>query len=164
MIVSIIVARSKNNVIGRNNDLPWHLTDDLKNFRKITTGNPIIMGRKTYESIGKPLPGRTNIIVTRQKDYKVEGCEVVNSLPQALQIAKTINAKEAFIIGGAELINQSLEIVNKMYLTEVHAEIEGDTFLKSIDLSDWKLIDKKDYAKSEKGNEYDFSIIEYIKK
>lgn len=164
MILSIIVARAQNNVIGRNNDLPWHLTDDLKNFKRITMGNPIIMGRKTYESIGRALPGRTNIIVTRQKDYKAEGCKVVHSLSEAIQLSNSVDAKEAFIIGGAELINQSLNEVNKIYLTEVLANVEGDTYLQPIDLSQWESIDKKDFYKSEKGNDFDFSIIEYVRK
>ena len=163
MILSIIVARAKNNVIGKNNDLPWHLSDDLKNFKRITVGHPIIMGRKTYDSIGKPLKDRTNIIVTRQKDFTVEGCKVVNSLEEAVELAKSIDPDESFIIGGAELINQSLSIVNKLYLTEIEADIDGDTFLKPIDLSKYKKVDEKHFSKSEK-NDYDFSIIEYIKK
>jgi dihydrofolate reductase len=162
MILSIIVARAKNNVIGKNNDLPWHLSDDLKNFKRITVGHPIIMGRKTYDSIGKPLKDRTNIIVTRQKEFVAEGCKVVNSLEEAIELAKSIDPTESFIIGGAELINQSLSAVTKIYLTEIESDIEGDTYLKPIDLTKYKKADEKHYSKSEK-NDYDFSIIEYIK-
>lgn len=163
MIISIIVARAQNNVIGRGNDLPWHLADDLKNFKKITMGHPILMGRKTYDSIGRPLPGRTNIVITRQENYKIEGCEVVHSLADAINLASSLNAKEAFIIGGAEIINQALDRANKVYLTEVQAEVMGDTFLKSIDFSKWKILDQKEFSKSDKRNDYDFSIIEYIR-
>jgi dihydrofolate reductase len=163
MILSIIVARSKNNVIGRNNDLPWHLSDDLKNFKRITTGHPIIMGRKTYDSIGKPLKDRTNIIITRQHDYLAEGCKVVHSLEEAVSLAKLLEASESFIIGGAELINQSLSLVTKLYLTEIDANVEGDTYLNPIDLTKYEKVDEKTFSKSEK-NDYSFTIIEYLKK
>jgi dihydrofolate reductase len=163
MILSIIVAKTKNNVIGLNNGLPWKLSDDLKSFKKITAGHPVIMGRKTYDSLGKPLKDRTNIIVTRQKDFEAEGVKVVYSLDEAIRFARTLNNDEAFIIGGAQLIDQSISMVDKIYLTEIDAVVEGDTFLDTIHPEDWNVLSEHKYFKSEK-NDYDFSIIEYVKK
>lgn len=164
MILSIVVARTKNKVIGLKNGLPWKLSDDFKSFKKITLGHPIIMGRKTFDSLGgKPLKDRPNIIVTRQKDFTAENCEVVHSLAEGIELAKKLDSQEGFIIGGAELINQSLPMVDKIYLTEIDAVVEGDTFLDSIHPEDWKKVSEQKFYKSEK-NDYDFSIIEYVKK
>jgi len=161
MKLSIIVARAKNNAIGLNNNLPWRLSDDLKNFKKITMGHPVIMGRKTFESMGKPLPGRTNIIITRQNSFKAAGCTIVHSLDEAIALARVSGNKESFVIGGADIINQALPITDKIYLTEIIAEVEGDTFLQKIDLNDWKILNKQKFAKAEGVNDYNFSIIEY---
>jgi dihydrofolate reductase len=164
MILSVIVAKTKNNVIGLNNGLPWNLSDDLKSFKRITAGHPIIMGRKTFDSMGgKPLKNRPNIVVTRQKDFKAEGIEVVHSLQDGIELAKTLDPVEGFIIGGAELINQGISMVDKIYLTEIDAEVEGDTFLNSIHPENWDKIEEQKFHKSEK-NDYDFSIIQYVKK
>ena len=141
--LSLIVAHAKNNVIGYKNTLPWHLPEDLKRFRALTMGHSIIMGRKTYESLGRLLPGRITIIVTRNKDFKVEGALIAHSLQAALLLASGDN--EPFVIGGAELYKDGLKLANKLYITEVHAEFSGDAFLPEIDLSHWNLSEKKDH-------------------
>jgi dihydrofolate reductase len=138
MIVSIVVAMSKNNVIGHNNELIWHLPADLKHFKEITTGHYIIMGRKTFESIGKPLPNRTSIVITRNKDYKIEGCIMANSLQDAIE--KAAGQDEVFIIGGAEIYRQSMDWVDKIYLTQVDADFEGDAKFPLINFEKWKII------------------------
>lgn len=124
--LSIIVAVAENNVIGINNTLPWHLPEDLKRFKALTTGHHIIMGRKTYESLGRLLPGRTTVIVTRNKSYQVEGAIIVHSLQEAVQ--KCHADEELFLIGGAELYKDGLDLANKLYLTKIHANYEGDAF------------------------------------
>src|ERR1700753_934479 len=123
MIVTIVVAISENNAIGKNNQLLWYLPADLKHFKNITTGHTVIMGRKTYESVGKPLPNRRNIIITRQS-IGIEGCEVVNSITAALELCKT--EREVFIVGGAEIYKQSMHLTDRIYLTVVHKQFEGD--------------------------------------
>lgn len=146
MKLAIIVAAAKNGVIGNNNQLPWHLPQDLKYFKSITLGKPVIMGRKTYESIGRPLPGRTNIVVTRSTDWRTDGVVVANSLEQALDEAgKAITASatpviEAMIIGGAEIYCSALPLVDRVYLTQVDIEIEGDAFFPTLSDAEWQLI------------------------
>src|SRR5690349_21170892 len=125
MTISIIVALSENNVVGINNQLPWHLSADLKRVKALTMGHHLIMGRKTFESIGRPLPGRTNVIITRDRNYQAEGCVVVGSLMEALDKAKEDN--EAFIFGGGEIFKEGLPKVNKIYMTRIHQHFEGDT-------------------------------------
>lgn len=161
MIRSIIVAQSQNSVIGINNTLPWHLPADLKRFKAITMGHHMIMGRKTYESIGRPLPGRTSIVVTRNKDLAFEGCVMVHSLSEAFEIAEKNNDSEAFIIGGAELIKQSIESCDKLYLTTIHQDFEGDTFLDALS-ADWKEMEHVVNAPDEK-NRYSYSFITFEK-
>jgi dihydrofolate reductase len=133
--LSLIVATAKNRVIGVNNTLPWHLPEDLKRFRALTTGHHIIMGRKTYDSLGRLLPGRTTVIVTRNQAYKVEGAIVVHSLEDA--IVACGDDQEVFLIGGAELYQDGLKLANKLYITEIDAEYEGDAFFPEFDLSEW---------------------------
>jgi dihydrofolate reductase len=135
--LSLIVAIAKNRVIGVNNTLPWHLPEDLKRFRALTTGHHIIMGRKTYDSLGRLLPGRTTVIVTRNPDYKVEGAIVVNSLEAA--IAACGDDDEAFLIGGAELYKDGLKRANKLYITEIDGEYEGDAFFPEFDEAEWQV-------------------------
>lgn len=131
--LSHIVALSENRVIGAGNKLPWHIPEDLKRFKALTAGHPVVMGRKTYESIGKLLPKRTNIIVTRQKDFAVEGALVAHSVEDALRMAReSPGAEEIFIIGGGVIFKETLGIVDKLYLTYVHARIEGDAFYPEI--------------------------------
>ncbi|MFN3402827.1 MAG: dihydrofolate reductase [Cytophagaceae bacterium] len=162
MKVSIIVAESENHVIGKDNQLPWHLPADLKHFKNLTMGHHIIMGRKTYESIGKPLPGRTSVIVTRNKDYKVEGCITVHSIKEAIEVASKAGDDEAFIIGGAELINSSENFADKLYLTIIHQQFEGDVFL-NINFDNWKLEKNESHSKDEK-NPYNYSFLLYHKR
>ncbi len=157
--LSIIVAIAKNGVIGLNNALPWHLPEDLKRFKALTMGHHIIMGRKTYESLGRLLPGRTTVIVTRNKTYKVEGAFISHSLESALVLCS--GDAEPFLIGGAELYKNGLERATKLYITQVNAEFEGDAFFADIDLNNWQLIEKKDHI-STSGLEY--SELIYFKK
>jgi dihydrofolate reductase len=155
-MLSTIVAASENNVIGKDNQLLWHLPDDLKHFKRTTKGHHVIAGRKTFESQGNPLPHRTNIIVTRNPDYRAEGCIVVNSLDRALELAQADD--EPFIIGGEQIYRMALPLVERIYLTRVHAEFEGDTFFPELDMDQWKEISRDYYSKDER-NEYPFSII-----
>jgi len=152
---------AQNRVIGINNQLPWYLPEDLKYFKRVTMGKPIIMGRKTHESIGKPLPGRTNIVVTRQPDLQFEGCKTVPSLDEALSLSEQISlidgSDEVVIIGGAELYTQALPSVDRLYLTDVHAEVEGDAFFPVIDSDEWQEMGREDYQ-SEGANPYDYSF------
>ena len=135
MMLSLIVAMTENRVIGKDNDLPWKLPNDLKWFKKHTLGNPIIMGRKTWESIGRPLPGRRNIIVSRNTEYQADGAEVVHSLDEALQLIGC--AEEALVIGGAGLYEVAFPAAQRLYLTQVHAHISGDTVFPEFDRSAW---------------------------
>ena len=158
-VVSIIVAMAKNHVIGKENDMPWHLPADLKHFRAMTSGKPIIMGRKTYESIGRPLPKRHNIIISRNSDYKVEGCDVVDSLEAAVTLAGDV--EELFIIGGGFLYNQTIDQVDRLYLTFIDLEVEGDTFFPNYDhLSAIKTFSEH-HQKDEKNTyDYEFTIFD----
>ena len=157
MIVSLIVASSRNGVIGRANQLPWRLSKDMKNFKRLTTGNAVVMGRKTYESIGRPLPNRQNVIVTRNEDYTAEGCDIAHSLGEALKKCKA--HQEVFIIGGAQIYAKALDLkmVNKIYLTTVEADIEGDAYFELDDPEKWLVIEKEKHEADEK-NDYPFKI------
>lgn len=141
MRLSAIVAMASNRVIGVNNQLPWHLPADLKRFKQLTMGHTIVMGRKTYESIGRPLPGRTMIVVTRQRGYAPEGVKVTHSVDEALALAR--GDDEVFIIGGAELFVQTLERLDRLYLTRIERDVTGDTHFPEVDLSMWKLIEEE---------------------
>ncbi len=136
MTVSIIVAMAENRVIGLKNQLPWHLSADLKRFKQITMGFPIIMGRKTYESIGRPLPGRQNILISRNPSFKAEGCQVFHDLDDAIQMAVSAY-EQVFVIGGATLYAEALKWASRIYLTQVHAQIDGDTFFPEFASLDW---------------------------
>ena len=155
-MISIIVAVAENNVIGKDNKLIWHLPKDLKHFKETTTGHFIIMGRKTFESNGRPLPNRTNVIITKDKNYQVEGCIIVHSLKEALHLAK--GETEIFIIGGGEIYKQAMPIAEKIYLTKVNQFFEGDTFFPEINMKEWMELSRKDFEPDEK-NKYPFSII-----
>jgi dihydrofolate reductase len=145
--LSLIVAMSENRVIGVENRLPWNIPEDLKRFRKITLGHPIIMGRKTYESIGKVLPGRTNIVITRERLYRVEGGAVTHSLDEALEWARqSPGSGEIFIIGGAEIFRQALPKARRIYLTEVRWPFEGDTHFPDFDEADYKEVTRERIA------------------
>ena len=138
MNLSIIVAKSRNNVIGVNGEMPWHISEDLKNFKAITMGKPIIMGRATYESIGRPLPGRRNIIITRQSDYHIDEAEVFSSPDSALEAIES--HQEAMIIGGGEIYAALLPKVNRLYITHIEKNMDGDTFFPDIDYVFWNTI------------------------
>ena len=160
-IVTIIVSVSENQVIGKDNDLIWNLSLDLKRFKALTSGHYIIMGRKTFESFPKPLPNRTHVVITRQKNYKVpKGILVVNSLEKAIEISK--NDPQPYIIGGGEIYKQALNVADRIELTRVHANFEGDTFFPEIDLKVWKEV-SKEYIKKDDKHVCDFSFITYIK-
>ena len=167
MIRSIIVAASTNNVIGKDNDLAWKLPIDMNFFKETTKGYYVIMGRKNFESIPhkyRPLPNRENIIITRKKNYQLEGCLVSNSIKEALEIPRKNNENEAFIIGGGEIYKLALEqrLVDRVYLTRVHHDFEGDTFFPKLDNS-WLEVSKKEFYKDEK-HKYDFTFYIYEKK
>lgn len=161
MNLSILAAKAENNVIGKDNQLIWHLPADLKHFRELTTGGTVIMGRKTFESIGKALPNRENIVVTRQKDYIAPGCEVVNSLKDAIQISS--QEENVFIIGGGEIYRQAMEIAGTLYITEVHEHFSGDTFFPEIDRTVWEETFREDHQSNEK-NPFEFSFVTYQRK
>ncbi len=155
-MISLIVAASINNAIGKENQLLWHLPNDLKFFKNTTWGGVVIMGRKTFESVNKPLPGRTNIVITKQPNWNADNVVVANSLEDALEKATALNFKEIFIIGGGEIYKQSIEIANRIYLTKVHTEIDGDTFFPDLN-NDWKMISNRDFKSDEK-NKFDHSF------
>jgi len=140
MIISHLVAAAENNVIGKNNTIPWHLPNDLKFFKNKTWGMPVVMGRNTYESLDKPLPGRINVVVTGNREWNREGVLVAHTIDEAVQKAASTDCKEVFIIGGGEIFRQSMDIANRIYLTRVHANPEGDTFYPIFDESKWTLV------------------------
>lgn len=155
MKVSLIAALSENRVIGINNKLPWHISEDLKRFKTLTNGHPVIMGRKTYESIGRPLPNRTNIIITRDTDFAADGCTVVHSLDEAIEKAKTSQgSNEVFVIGGGQIFTQVLGRADRLYLTLVHTTLDGDAYFP--EYSDFsKEISREDH----KGQEYNYTFL-----
>ncbi len=157
--ISIIVAMAKNRVIGKDNDMPWHLPADLQHFRQMTSGKPIIMGRKTYESIGRPLPKRHNIIVSRNSDYEVDGCDVVSSLDEAVKIAGDV--EELFIIGGGFLYNQTIDQADKLYLTFIDLDVDGDTLFPKYEHLSLRQTFSEHHQKDEK-NPYDYEFTEFV--
>lgn len=161
-MISIIAALAENRVIGVRNTLPWRLPNDLRHFRHLTTGHAIVMGRKNHESIGKPLPERTNIVVTRNRDYRASGCLIAHSLNEALILAK--DDPEIFVIGGAEIYREALPRAGRLYLTQVHAEVHGDTFFPEIDRNDWKETARERHEADDKhAHAYSFVVLERMK-
>lgn len=164
MKLALIVAVAQNRVIGRDNKLPWYLPNDLKYFKQTTLGKPVIMGRKTYESIGKPLPGRTNIVITRQTGYQPEGVKVVGTVEDAIKVAESVclidGQEEAMVMGGAEIYGLTLPHCERLYLTEVHAEVEGDAWFPEYEKSEWKEVTREDF-KAEGPNPFDYSFVVY---
>jgi len=159
MRLSIIVAMDDNHLIGKDNILPWHLPADLAFFKKVTTGHSIVMGRKTYDSIGKPLSSRRNIVITRSTDVAIEGCEVFNSIDSALQSTK--EEEEVLVIGGANLCKQVLHKVDRLYITHIEGVFEGDTYFPQYNESDWKEISCESHTPDEKNpHHYHFKILE----
>ena len=156
MIISFVVAMGKNKVIGKNNSLPWTMPADMKHFKDLTSGKPVIMGRKTFESIGKPLPKRINIIITRDKDYDAQNCTVVHSIDEALEAAK--NATEVMVIGGAQIYKEFLPKANRMYLTIIDADFQGDTYFPKYDVTEWEETAYEEHEKDTE-NPYDYTFI-----
>lgn len=159
MLVSIVVAIAENNVIGRGNELPWRLPDDLKRFKALTLGKPIVMGRKTYESIGKPLPGRTNIVISRQLGFHADGCVNVASIDEALT---TVDAPEIAIIGGAEIYRQILPRTDVIYLTRVHAEVSGDIHFPALEWGEWQECEREHHPADER-HAYAFTFLKLVR-
>lgn len=158
MIISLIVAITQNDVIGNKGQIPWRLPAEQAIFKQTTMGHPIIMGRRTHESIGRPLPGRTNIVITRQKNYQVAGCIVAGSVEQAIREAERAEGGEkVFIIGGEEIYKQAMPMVDRIYLTRVHADLKGDTFFK-FDESEWQEIAREAHN-ADDNNQYNYEFI-----
>lgn len=162
-MIAIVVAIAENNVIGKDNQLIWHLPADLRHFKQKTMGHPMIMGRKTFESIGKPLPGRTTIIVTRQEDFQAEGCIVVNSVEAAIAKGKELDSEQVSIVGGAEIYKQALPFANTLYLTQVHHTFEGDTFFPELNAEEWQEVRTEQHKPDEK-NRYAYTFKELRRK
>jgi dihydrofolate reductase len=166
MTISLIAALTQNRVIGKNNDLPWHLPDDMKYFMQTTQHHYVVMGRRNYESIPekfRPLPNRTNMVVTRQNNFKAQGCIVVHSLEQAIELAKANHEQELFIIGGAEIYKLGMPYANRLYLTEIQTELEGDTYFPSIDQQQWTEMSRVHRAADMK-HLYAFDFVVYEKR
>ncbi|MBF9255380.1 dihydrofolate reductase [Pontibacter sp. 172403-2] len=161
-MIAIVVATDENNVIGKDNQLIWHLPADLKHFKQITMGHPMLMGRKTFESIGKPLPGRTSIIITTQQDYTAEGCIVVHTIQEAIDKALALD-EQVYIIGGAEIYKQALPLVDTVYLTKLHHTFDGDTYFPELKEAEWQMVSEEKHAPDEK-NKYSYSFIELRRK
>lgn len=150
MIISLLVAAAENNVIGKDNKLPWYLPSDLKYFKNLTWGMPVVMGRKTYQSLGKPLQGRKNIVVTRNQHWAEEGLTIVHNIEAAIEAAKEENVKEIFIIGGAEIFKTTFAMADRLYVTRIHQAFEGDVYFPEINTNDWQLVKSIDCAPDEK--------------
>ena len=155
--ISLVVAAAENNAIGKNNQLLWHLPADMKFFKNTTWALPVIMGRKTYDALGKPLGGRYNIVVSTNPAFNATGVEIVNSLPAAIRAAEVMQTKEIMIIGGGQVYREALPTANRVYLTRVHAILEGDAFFPELDKAEWQLVNKRDFSKDEK-HAYDISF------
>ncbi len=156
MTLSLVVAASSNNVIGSDGGLPWHLPDDLRHFKRLTTGKPVIMGRRTFESIGRPLPDRRNIVMTRQTDYAAHGCEVVSSVSEALELVHGVD--EVMIIGGGQVYRDFLPHADRIYLTRVQADVGGDTYFPGIDENGWHRVMSEHHAADER-HAYAFDLM-----
>lgn len=160
-MISIIVACSENNVIGKDNGLIWRLSNDLKRFKALTTGHAIVMGRKTFESIGRPLPNRRNIILSKNLEA-MEGCEIMRSAGEVLEFAKSTD-EELFVIGGGQVYEQFLPFADKLYLTLVHTEAEGDTFFPALNRDEWTEVARESFKADEK-NEFDYEFVDYLRR
>lgn len=161
-MISFIVAMDENRVIGKDNQLPWRLPEDLKFFKRVTMGHPIAMGRKTHESIGRVLPGRENIVITRQGDYRSADCTVFHSVEDFVMYSKK-QSDEIFVIGGAEIFNETFNFADRLYITSIHEEFAGDTFFPEFELSKWELVSSEKGLKDDK-NPYDYEFRIYERK
>jgi len=159
MMISLVVAASINNVIGRDGGLPWHLPDDLRHFKRLTTGKPIVMGRRTFESIGRPLPDRRNIVMSRDPDYAAAGCDIATTVSEVLDLVG--DADEVMIIGGGQVYRDFLPQADRIYLTRVQAQLDGDTYFPAIDEAAWQLVSSERHAADEKhGYAFDLMVFE----
>lgn len=162
--VAIIVAVADNGVIGKDNALPWKISEDMQHFKRVTLGKPVVMGRKTYESIGKPLPGRTNVVISRNPQFHAEGVEVAHSLQEALARAREVAARdrvgEIMVMGGAQIYRETLPVADTLYITEIHASVEGDAVLSDIEWPLWREI-SREYRAAQPPNPYDYSFVCY---
>ena len=156
MKISIIVAAARNNVIGRDGELPWRLPEDLKRFKQLTSGKPVIMGRLTYESIGKPLPDRKNIVLSTRNGLKIDGCDVVDTPDAAIRLAG--GAEEVMVIGGGGVYSQMLPMADRIYMTRINATVDGDTFFPEINDNEWQVVDRVDFPEDE-SRQFDFSFV-----
>ena len=163
MKISIIAAVAQNSTIGKNNDLPWHLPDDFAYFKRKTSHHPIIMGRKSLEALGKPLPNRTNIVVTRNPDFQTDGITVVHTLDDAVSAAKAVNDQEIFVIGGSEIYTIALPIATTLYLTEIHKPYDGDAYFPPFDKADWTEASRQTHPADDR-HETAFDFVEYERK
>jgi dihydrofolate reductase len=154
MILSLLVAASENNVIGKDNQLPWHLPNDLKYFKNLTWGMPILMGRKTFESIGKALPGRKSIVITRNSDWQHDGVDVVHSIEEAVAEAESLGVKEIFVVGGADIFKTALPDANRIYLTRIHQDFDGDVYFPELNKTEWVLMSSR-FCEADEKNKYD---------
>ncbi|WHY32774.1 dihydrofolate reductase [Cytobacillus firmus] len=161
-MISLMWAMDENRVIGRDNKLPWHLPEDLKFFKRTTMGHPIAMGRKTWDSIGRPLPGRENIVITRNNSFSCDGCTVVHTVEELLNYSGD-REDEIFVIGGAEIFKAILPAADRLYLTMIYDEFEGDTYFPELDMSEWDLLSREKGTRDEK-NPYDFEFLIYKRK
>lgn len=159
--LALIVAQAENRVIGLNNEMPWHLPEDLQYFKRVTLGEPIIMGRKTFESIGRPLPGRTNIVITRQTDWCADGAQVVASLEAAIECATQESPEEIMVIGGAQIYEASLPLVDRVYLTQIHQSFEGDAFFPELG-DEWYVKNCETGLSGNSGISYSFLTFERV--
>ena len=162
MKISCIVAIANNNVIGKDNQIPWYLPNDLKYFKKVTLNHHILMGRNCFESIGRALPKRTNVIITRNMYYTVSSCLITHSIGEALSLAEENGEEEAFIIGGGKIYEQTIDLWDKLYLTKVDLDVKGDVYFPELDFSNWKLTHKEDHIKDNK-NTHNYSFLTYEK-
>lgn len=159
-MLNLIVAMAKNNVIGLNGKMPWQLPADLQYFKRITMGHPIIMGRKTFDSIGRALPGRQNIVVTRNRDWQHSGVEVAHTLNEAITLAGGASDANKFVIGGAALYSEALNVADTLYVTRIHADVAGDTFFPAIETAIWQEIAREHHAKDDKNSyDIDFTVL-----
>lgn len=164
MIISTIVAASRNWVIGKDNEIPWYIPNDLRYFRRMTLGHHIILGRKNYESIGKPLPKRTNLIITRDTTYEAPGCHVLHTIDEAIDFARKDKEEELIICGGGQIYKQTMHLVDKIYFTEIEAVVEGDVFFPEIDTKKWKLVSiERNQSDDRHEYGYNFMVYERIK-
>ncbi|WP_226666745.1 dihydrofolate reductase [Metabacillus litoralis] len=161
-MISLIVAMDEKHLIGKNNELPWRLPQDLAYFKRITMNHKIVMGRKTYESIGKPLPGRENIILTRDPSYQIEGCKILHSIDDILDLARNTD-ENVFVIGGAEIFKEVLPYSDRLYITHIHHEFEGDTYFPKLESSEWESVSTQHGVKDDR-NPYEFDFVVYEKK